>query len=161
METVLRVVAIYVFLMAAFRVLGKRELSQLAPFELVMLLIISEIVQQAMVRNDFSLTNAMIGVSTLLVLVWISSTLTHLSPRFERATQGSPTLLVADGRYLEANMNRERVTPGEIASEMHRYGLSRLEEVCWAILETDGNITIIPREPGGVTRKVDESEQSA
>ncbi|AUX44838.1 hypothetical protein SOCE26_063070 [Sorangium cellulosum] len=156
METVARVACVYVFLAIAFRVLGKRELSSLSPFELVTLMLIPEIVSQALVR-EASLANALAGVSTLLVLVFLTSMLTHLVPRASRIIDGTPTVLVAKGRLLEKACNRERIQPEEILSEMHKSGLEQLSQVRWAILEADGDLTIIPEQGAGlpVTRTRD------
>ncbi len=156
METVARVAFTYVFLAIAFRVIGKRELSSLSPFELVTLMLIPEIVSQALVR-EASLANALAGVSTLFVLVFLTSVVTHLSPKASKVVDGSPTVLVAKGRILEEACNRERIQPEEIFSEMHKSGLARLSQVRWAILEADGDLTIIPEQEGGlpVTRARD------
>ncbi|WP_437730360.1 DUF421 domain-containing protein [Sorangium sp. So ce1335] len=149
MEIVARVAFVYVFLAAALRVIGKRELSSLSPFELVTLMLIPEIVSQALVR-EASLTNALAGVATLLVLVFLTSVLTHVVPAASRVIDGSPTVLVAKGRILEDACNRERIQPEEIFSEMHRSGLERLSQVRWAILEADGDLTIIPEQGHGL-----------
>ncbi|WP_437964075.1 YetF domain-containing protein [Sorangium sp. So ce260] len=149
METVARVTVVYLFLAVAFRVLGKRELSSMSPFELVTLMLIPEIVSQALVR-EASLANALAGVSTLLVLVFLTSVLTHLSPRASKVIDGSPTVLVANGRILEEACNRQRIQPEEIVSEMHKSGLADLSQVRWAILEADGDLTIIPAQGHGL-----------
>ncbi|WP_437585749.1 DUF421 domain-containing protein [Sorangium sp. So ce1000] len=143
METVARVAFVYVFLAAALRVIGKRELSSMSAFELVTLMLIPEIVSQALVR-EASLANALAGVSTVLVLVVLTSLLTHLFPGASKVIDGSPTVLVAKGRILEEACNRERIQPEEIVSEMHKSGLERLSQVRWAILEADGDLTIVP-----------------
>ncbi len=149
METVARVAVVYVFLAVAFRVLGKRELSSLSAFELVTLMLIPEIVSQALVR-EASLANALAGVATLLVLVFLTSVLTHLVPRASKVIDGSPTVLVAKGRLLEEACNRERIQPEEIVSEMHKSGLEHLSQVRWAILEADGDLSIIPEQGHGL-----------
>lgn len=144
METVVRVFIIYVFLLVALRIIGKREFGQLSPFELVTLLIIPEIVSEALTFDDYSLTNALIGVATLLVLVFLASNLMHLSERFEMLAIGEPTVLVDHGKLVVGIMNKERVSPDEVFTAMHKSGLEALEQVQWAILETDGEIAIIP-----------------
>lgn len=144
METVLRVTLFYLFILFGLRVLGKREFSQLSPLELVMLLLIPELASQSLVRDDFSLTNGIIAITTVFTLVFLSSLLQHHSKTVSRVISGSPTILVADGEFIQEHLNRERIDPGEIFSEMHKIGLSRLEQVRWAILETDGRIAIVP-----------------
>lgn len=144
MDAVLRIVVIYVLLMAGFRVLGKRELSNLTPFELVTLMLIPEIVSTALNANEPSLTRAMIGVGTLFTLVLATSFLAYRSRTAEKLIEAGPTVLVRDGKLVEKNLDRERVSENEILSEAHKAGLERLSQVKWAILECDGNITFIP-----------------
>ena len=147
MDTVLRVVAVYVVVLLGLRVLGKREFGELSPFELVTLLVIPEILQNALVRDDYSLTNAVVGVCTLLGLVWATSVLSHLSPRFEQVVASRPAVLVRHGYLVPGEMNRERVPPQEIVAEMHKVGLERLDQVKWGILESDGKIAFVPWMP--------------
>lgn len=147
METVLRIVFIYLFLLVALRLMGKREFGELAPFDFVVLLLIPEIFSQAILREDFSLTNALIAVSTLLTLVFATSLLNFKFRAVGKAIAGVPAVLVRHGYLVTTNLERERIAPGEILDAMHAAGLHRMEEVRWAILETDGRITIIPWQP--------------
>jgi len=149
METVLRVAAIYLLVFAGLRVMGKREFGQLSPLELVTLLMIPEIVSQALTGDDYSITNAAIGVATLLVLVFATSLLMHRFKAAERIIAGEPAILVRHGRLLEDTMNAARVTADEVFEEMHKVGLTRLEEVDWAILEPDGRIAVVAVPPPG------------
>lgn len=144
MDTVFRIAAVYFLLMVALRVMGKRELSEMSPFELVTLLMIPEIFSPALAREDYSMTHATIGVATLFTLVFLTSALTFRFSRAERVVEGKPTVLVHDGRFLERNMQRERVTPDEVLNEMHKNGIELLGDVRWAILEVDGKIAIVP-----------------
>jgi uncharacterized membrane protein YcaP (DUF421 family) len=146
METVIRVTIVYLFLMFGLRVLGKREFGQLSPLELVSLLLIPELVSNALQSEDFSLVDAMVGVSTLFALTLLTSMLLHMNKQAEKVISGEPTVLVYHGQIAADAMNRERVTPDEIFSEMHKSGLERLEQVAWAILEDDGTITIVPED---------------
>ena len=144
METVVRITIIYLVILVGLRLLGKRELSQLTPLELVTLMLIPEIVSQSMIGEDFSVTNGVIGLTTVFSLVFLTSLLKHNSQPVERLIEGTPSLLVERGKFVEANLNKERITPGEVFGEMHKSGLEQLSEVKWAILETDGNISIVP-----------------
>ena len=146
METVIRIAFIFVFLMLALRAMGKRELSKMSAFERVMLLLIPELFSQAALGEDFSMTNAVIATSTLLTLVLLTSIASHLSSRVHDVVSGTPTVLVRSGRYIEDNMNRERIAPDELLAEMHKAGYERLEQIRWAILEDDGKISLIPVE---------------
>lgn len=144
METVLRIAFIYLFLMVALRVMGKRELNKMTAFELVMLLMIPELFSQGALREDFSMTNATIATATLLTLVFLTSVLSHVSTRAHDVISGTPTVLVNAGRYVEENMNRERISPEELLAEMHKGGYEKLEQIKWAILEDDGKISLVP-----------------
>lgn len=144
METVIRVAVIYVVLILSLKLMGKREFGQLAPFEFLTLLMIPEIVSQSLVREDYSLTNAIIGVSTLLTLVFLTSVLSHMSRKAGDAIEGKPTIIVRHGVLLPDHMNVERITPDEVMTELHRAGFENLSEIKWAILESDGKISFIP-----------------
>jgi uncharacterized membrane protein YcaP (DUF421 family) len=146
--TALHVLTVFVVLMAAFRVLGKRELGRLSPFELVTLMLIPEVLSNTL-QGEGSLLNGLVGLSTLLLLVVASSALAHRFRAFERAVEAEPTILVARGRIIEKALNVERILPDELLSEMRKQGLGRLDDVEWAVLESSGNITFVPRDRGG------------
>lgn len=146
METVLRVVAIYLFLMVSLRILGKREFGQLSPLEMISILLIPEIISNALQLEISSMTEAVIGVTTLLSLTALTTVVVYRSQRMERAITGQPVVLAHKGRLVEANMNLERITSDEMMGEVRRAGLESLSQVGWAILETDGSITVIPLE---------------
>lgn len=146
METVIRITVIYLVILVGLRLLGKRELSQLTPLELVTLILIPEIVSQSMVGEDFSVTNGLIGVTTVFSVVFLISLLKHISQPAERIIEGVSSVLVQHGKFVEENLNKERVTPDEIFGEMHKSGLEELSQVKWAILETDGKISVVPED---------------
>jgi uncharacterized membrane protein YcaP (DUF421 family) len=147
-ETVLRVVFVYVFIWACFRTLGKRELSQMAPFEFVMLLLIPQFFSRALTRQDYSMTNSIVAASTLFSLVLLTSIASFRFAGFRHFIASKPTVLVRQGELLPTNLGRERIAPAEIFSAMHKAGIERIEDVAWAILESDGKIAII-RAGGG------------
>ena len=149
MDTVLRVVITYVFILVGLRIMGKREFSQMSPVELVTLLLIPEIFSQAIVREDFSMTNAIIAISTLFAMVYATSILHHLSEKFAVVVSGKPTVLVSHGKLVTPNLNVEHVTPDEIFTEMHKAGFDQLDQIEWAVLEPDGRISIVPNEAAG------------
>jgi uncharacterized membrane protein YcaP (DUF421 family) len=160
METVIRVTVIYLSLLVGLRIMGKREFGQLSPLELVSLLLVPELVSSAIQSEDFSLVDALIAVSTLLSLVMLTSILMHKIKLAEKVISAEPTVLVYHSKLAEDNMNRERVSPDEIFSEMHKSGLERLEQVAWAILETNGTITIIPEHEADTKKRGQGSEGS-
>lgn len=144
MDTVLRVVVVYVAILAGLRVLGKRDVGELSPLELITLILVPDLVSQGVVGDDFSLTNSLVAIATLFCLVFLISLCSHRFKKIETMIDGEPTLLVAKGRLLTKNLNRERIAPEEIYSEMHKAGLDKLSSVRWAVLETDGRIAIVP-----------------
>lgn len=143
-EAIWRVTFVYAFLLLAFRLSGKREVGQMSPFELVTLLLIPEIFSSALNRSDDSLALASVGVGTLCLLVFFTGLLTFRSSKAEAVLEGEPAILVRDGKFIERNLRRERVTPEEVFSEMHLSGVERIEDVRWAILESEGKIAIVP-----------------
>jgi uncharacterized membrane protein YcaP (DUF421 family) len=148
METVFRVLFVYVLVWACFRVLGKRELTQMSPFELVTLLFIPQLFSRALTRQDYSMTNAVIGATTLFLLVFVTSALSYRFRGISRIVQARPTVLVCRGGLIEEHLNRERIAPEDVFSAMHKVGLERLGQVEWAILEGDGKIALIPAARG-------------
>jgi uncharacterized membrane protein YcaP (DUF421 family) len=148
MEGVLRVAVIYLLIVIGLRLLGKREFGQLSPLELVTLLLIPEIVSNAIQGDHFSITHAAVGVATLFLLVFLTSLLSARSKRFQVLIDGSPRVLVHDGKLIPQSLMAERVTVDEVVSEMRKAGFDDLEQIRWAILESDGRISIVPRAPG-------------
>lgn len=145
METVLRVTFAYFFILLLLRILGKRELAQLTPFELVMLLLIPEIASQAILREDFSITNAVIALTTLAMFVYLTSELVYRYKAMGALFEGKPSLLVDRGRPVNDTMDLERISAEELAAELRRVGIARVEDVKWAVLETGGKISVIGR----------------
>jgi len=146
MESVIRGVAIYVFLWLIFRISGKRTLAQTSPFELVLLLIISEVTNQAMVDSDHSITNAFLLIVTLVGMSVLLSVIKHYSPTATRWLEGMPLPLVKDGSLLQENMDKARVDKDKILmAARYTQGVERLEDVKEATLENDGEISVVPR----------------
>ena len=145
METVLRVVFFYLFILVAMRLMGKREFGSLSPFEFVTLLLIPELVQQALVREDFSATNAVVALSTLFLLVFLTSVISFKFPKAEKLIEGEPAVLAHNGRLNVHALSSERITPDEIYAELRKAGFERLSQAKWVLLEDDGKMSIIPR----------------
>lgn len=146
MQIVFRVAAIYISLFVGLRLMGKREFGQLSPMELITLLVIPEIVSPALTDDDHSITGAVVGVATLLALVFVTSAALHLFKPVETLLGGKPCVLVEHGTIITEAMNVERVTPDELMNEIHKAGLDELSQVKWAILESDGKVSIIAEE---------------
>ena len=148
MDIVLRATVIFIALYLLVRLMGKRELGQMTPFELIVLVVIGDLIQQGVTQNDFSLTGAIIAISTIAFLAVAMSWATYFWPRAERLLEGEPRVIVRDGEILEGNLRRDRLTRAEILSEMRLAGIARLADVAWAILEPRGKMSFIQRGGG-------------
>jgi uncharacterized membrane protein YcaP (DUF421 family) len=149
MDIALRATVIFVALYVLVRLMGKRELGQMTPFELIVLVVIGDLIQQGVTQNDFSLTGAIIAVSTIALLALLMSWASYLWPWAERLLEGEPRVIVRDGEILTPNLHRSRLTASEIESEMRLAGIGKLKDVAWAILEPRGKISFIQRDRSG------------
>jgi uncharacterized membrane protein YcaP (DUF421 family) len=140
-ERVVRAAVGYGFLLVAFRLTGKRQVGQLTPFDLVVLLIISNVLQNAMIGPDNSVTGGLVGALTIFACNGVIARLSFANRRLERLIDGEPTLLVRDGHVDEAAMGRELVTHAELHAALREAGISCVEEARFAMLESTGRIT--------------------
>jgi len=145
MDAVLRGAVIFIFLLVLFRLTGMRTLNAVTPFDLVLLLIISEAAQNAMIGQDYSLTNSFLVILTLVGLDVLLSFVKQRSHKAEKVLDGAPLLIVERGRLLEDRMHKSRVDQEDVmaAARLHQ-GLERLEQIKYAVLEVNGEISIIP-----------------
>ncbi|HWG59639.1 MAG TPA: YetF domain-containing protein [Candidatus Acidoferrales bacterium] len=142
-EKILRSLIVYFFLLLMFRLLGKREVAQMTVFDLVVLLILSNVVQNAMIGPDNSVTGGLIGATTILVANWFVGRAAFGHPRFGRALEGTPTLVVHRGRFLEANMRHENISKEELMSNLRSQGVFNLKDVRTAIIEPSGKLSVM------------------
>ena len=147
MESVLRGAAIYFFLLVVLRLLGRRALSEITTFDFVLVLIIGEATQQALLGEDFSLTNAVLVIVTLLTLDIAISIWKQRSNGAKRFIEGVPTVLVDHGKPLRPLMDKARVREDEVLEAARRtHGLERMDQIKFAVLEVSGGISIVPKE---------------
>jgi uncharacterized membrane protein YcaP (DUF421 family) len=147
MNPVIRGLIIYLFLMLVFRLSGKRTLAQTTPFEFILLLIISEVTQQALVGEDYSITASLILITTLVGMDLLLSIIKQKWRGFEKVTEGSPLIVVANGKLLQNRAGKSRVSEEDILEAARNlHGLERMEQIKYAVLELDGSISIIPKE---------------
>ncbi|HET9863852.1 MAG TPA: YetF domain-containing protein [Steroidobacteraceae bacterium] len=147
MEAIIKAVAVYVGLLILFRLSGKRTLAEVSPFDLVLLLIISEAVQQALVDSDNSMTHGFLLVTTLVALNVLMSEIKLRFKAAERVLDGTPLLIVANGRPIPEHMRKERVDVADVLDTAREtQGLESLEQIRFAVLERNGKISIIPTE---------------
>ncbi len=146
MDSILRAVAIYIVLMIIFRISGRRSISQITNFDFVLLLIISEATQNAMLGNDYSMTNGFLVILTLVGLDILLSVWKERSPTIEKLLDGVPMVIVEDGQPLRERMNKARIGDDDVLIAARQLqGLERMEQIKYAVLERNGGISIIPR----------------
>ncbi|WP_207477877.1 DUF421 domain-containing protein [Arenibaculum pallidiluteum] len=147
MDSILRAAAIYLILLVLFRAAGRRTLSEMTAFDFVLLLVIGEATQQALLGEDFSLTNAILVIATLILLDVLLSWAAQRSRRIAKLIQGVPMVIVADGKPLRDRMRKARVDEADVMTAARQsQGLERMEQIKYAIVETSGGISIIPRD---------------
>jgi len=137
--------AVYVFLVLGLRLFGKRELGQLSLYDLVLVIILGNAVQNAMINNDNTLGGGVVAATVLLTLNWILNRFVLRSRRAEHLLVGEPVLVVHDGTPLRAHMAREGITTDELMAALREHGLDKLSQVHLAVLESDGTISVVPR----------------
>jgi uncharacterized membrane protein YcaP (DUF421 family) len=145
MDIVIRAAVIFVFLYVLCRVLGRRELSSLEPFDLILLVVIGDLVQQGVTQSDYSVTGALLAVSTIALLTVLFSYANFKSRRLRPYLAGEPIVLIEDGEVVEANLRRQRLTVEEVEAEARISEIPSLREVRWGILETNGKISFVKR----------------
>lgn len=150
MESVLRAAAVYAFLLVVFRIAGKRSLAQITTFDFVLILVIGESTQQALLGADVSMINSWIVIATLVVIERVLTIVKGRWPSLDDALESQPTVIVARGRLLESRMQKEQVSLNDILSSARvNHGIGRLEQIEYAVLERGGGISIIPKANGG------------
>jgi len=146
-EKILRPVLVYLFLVIVVRLAGRRELAQLNSFDLIVLMMLANTVQNATIGNDNSMVGGLIGVSALLLANYLVVRFLYHHPRVDSVLEGGPTLLIQDGRVIPDNLAREAITEGELLEAVRKQGLGSVAEVQEAVLESGGVISVVPRKP--------------
>ena len=158
-EKVLRPVLVYAFLVVGLRFAGKRELAQLNPFDFVVLMTLSNTVQNGIIGDDNSVTGAMIGAASLLAVNAIVVRVLFSHPNLERIVEGDPDVLIDKGRIIEPNLAKELISRSELAIAAHKQGFGSLDEVERAVLEPGGVISFFRKEPDTATQQFRELEK--
>ena len=144
-EFVVRSILVYVFLISLLRITGKRQVGQLAPFDMVLLLVLSNSVQNAMNGGDNSVTGGMVSASTLIAANYLVAWMTYRSKRLAALVEGTPVILVHDGHVDQEAMEATKMTMHELHAALRAEGCTTADQVLVAVLENNGHITIIPR----------------
>jgi len=145
MDLVIRAAVVFFFVFLITRISGRRQLSELEPFDVILLVVLGDLVQQGITQSDESVTGVLIVISTITLL---SVAVGWFSFRFgpvRLITEGEPIILIYDGELIQRNLRRERLTRGDLEEEAHKQQVSSLDQIRWAILEDDGDISIIPK----------------
>jgi uncharacterized membrane protein YcaP (DUF421 family) len=145
MDIVLRAAVAFVFILILTRIVGRRELSSLQPFDLILLVTIGDLVQQGVTQNDFSITGLMLAVGTIAVLTVLFSWAGWRFPRVRPMLEGTPVIVVQEGEPIMANLKRERLTVEEILAEARHEQIDSLDKIRWAVLETSGKLSFIEK----------------
>jgi uncharacterized membrane protein YcaP (DUF421 family) len=147
MDLVLRATFVFLLILVITRVVGRRELSSMEPFDLILLVVIGDLVQQGVTQSDYSLTGATTVIVTMAVLVVATAWMSFRFKRLRPLLEGEPTLLIADGQVLERSLARQRMTIDEIRAEARQQSIGSLSDIRFAVLETNGKISFVQQEP--------------
>ena len=146
MDIALRAIVVFVFIFMLTRVIGRRELSSLEPFDIILLVVLGDTVQQGLTQDDYSVTGALIAVSVIASLQIVLSYANFRFPRLRPLINGEPIVLVQDGELIESNVKRERLTLDDVMEAARGQQIESLDKVRWAVLETTGTISFIEKQ---------------
>ena len=145
MDIALRSIFLFFFVLLLTRIIGRRELSSLEPFDLILLIVLGDAIQQGLTQDDYSVTGAMIVIGSFAVLQVATSYVSFRIPWLRPALDGHPVVLLEDGKPIERNLRRERMTVDELVVAARQQQITSLDEVQWAVLETNGKISFIEK----------------
>jgi uncharacterized membrane protein YcaP (DUF421 family) len=145
MDIVLRAAFVFFFLFVLMRVMGRRELSSLEPFDLIVLVVLGDLVQQGVTQSDYSLTGVILGIGTIAALQVFVSYANFRFPRLRPLLEGEPIVILQDGKPIDRNMRRERLTIEDLTEQARLQNIGALDEVAWAVLETSGQISFVKK----------------
>ena len=145
MDLAIRATFLFFFIFLLTRIIGRRELSSLEPFDLILLIVIGDAVQQGLTQDDYSVTGAVIVVGMFAVLQVLVSYLGFRFPKLRPVLDGEPIVVVQDGKAIERNLKRERLSVEEVLVEARQQQVDSLDGIAWAVLETSGKISVIPK----------------
>ena len=143
LQIILRTGVIYLLVLIGVRLSGKREVGQMTPFDLTLLLLLSKSVQNAMTGPDTSLLGGAVAAATLLILNYLVANVSGGSRRFRKLVEGEPSLLIHDGKVIDSHMEKERVSMDELHRALREHGLNSCDQVALAVLEVDGSISCL------------------
>ena len=145
MDIVLRATLAFAFMVLILRVIGRRELSSLEPFDLVLLIVMGDLLQQGVTQSDYSFTGLLLSIGTFAALTVALSFLGFRFPLRRPVLEAGPRIIVQDGKIIEKNLRKERITPEEVAGEARQQQIASIEDVEWGVLEGSGKMSFIPK----------------
>jgi len=145
MDLVLRAIFLYFFVFLITRVIGRRELSQLAPFDIILLIVAGDAIQQGLTQDDYSITGAVLVVGTFAVLQLLTSYASFRFVRLRPILEGEPIVIIQNGKLLDRNLKRESLTEDEVLEEARQQQITSLDDIEWAVLENSGKISFIAK----------------
>jgi uncharacterized membrane protein YcaP (DUF421 family) len=145
MDLVLRAIAVFLLMLVVTRAVGRRELSSMEPFDLILLVVMGDLIQQGVTQSDYSLTGATTVIVTMSILTVGTAYVSFRFRRLRPLLEGEPVVLVAGGRLIEANLRRQRMTVEELVAEARLQSIGALDEVDYAVLETNGRVSFLKR----------------
>jgi uncharacterized membrane protein YcaP (DUF421 family) len=148
MDLVIRAAVAYVAIFAFTRLLGRREMSQMQPFDLILLVVIGDLIQQGVTQNDLSVTGLLIVIVTVALMQVAASYLSFRFKRLRPLLEGEPVVIIENGEFIERNLKRERLTVDDVTEEMRLQSIASLAEVRWGVLETSGKMSFVKNQQG-------------
>jgi uncharacterized membrane protein YcaP (DUF421 family) len=145
MDIVLRGIVLFIFVSFIMRIVGRRELSSMGAIDLVLLIVLGDSIQQGLTQDDYSVTGALIAVSIIALMQVGLSFLSYRFRRLRPVLEGEPIVIVQDGHLIEKNLRRDRITVDEVLEEARQQQIGSLDDVAWAVLEANGQISFLPR----------------
>jgi uncharacterized membrane protein YcaP (DUF421 family) len=146
MDIVVRAFVMFLFVWFVTRAVGRRELSTLQPFDLILLIVLGDLIQQGVTQNDFSVTGAMLAGGTMAAMTVLFSYLAFRFPRVQPILEGDPVILVERGKTIDRNLKLNRITREELAAQARLQQVAHIADIEWAVLETSGQISVIPKQ---------------
>jgi uncharacterized membrane protein YcaP (DUF421 family) len=145
MDIVLRAAFAFAFILFLTRIVGRKELSSLEPVDLILLIVLGDLIQQGVTQSDYSVTGLVLAAGTIGFLQATTSWAAFRFKPIRRVVDGEPIIVIQDGKVLEQNLNRERITAEDLAEEMRGQQIAKFDDVAWAVLETSGKITFVKK----------------
>ena len=145
MDIVARATVAFLFVFLLTRLIGRRELSSMEPFDLMLLIVVGDLIQQGVTQNDLSVTGLVLTVGVFGVLTLAASYLGFRFPRIRPLIEPDPLILIEDGKTIDRNLRKERITHEELAAEARLQQIESLDAVKWAVLESGGRVSFIPK----------------